>query len=714
MQMSRYTARTIRLVGVPVVLGTLLTGISPASAAARPIVAASASAKVDSMLFATAATSAKNAWAVGNSGTGTLIKHWNGTTWTRTPSPSIGAQDFLYGVAATSAHNAWAVGTADAQPLIVHWNGTAWATVAMPHLGSGATLAGVTATSTHNAWAVGSSGNKTLLLHWNGAAWTKVRHQNRHGNLLAVTAGSNRNAWAVGNVRGKGQLASARTLTLHWNGKKWKRVASPSPAAHTSLDVMLDGVSIISRRNVWAVGDISCGCGPGTPVIEHWNGKKWKLVHHPKSHTGGNLFGVAGASAHHVWIAGAAGEGTSPEKTLVLTWNGHTWKHERAPSPGGSSDLRGIAVTSARNAWAVGGASNTAQTHTSALIEHWNGTQWRVVRQSTTANAAAHASRRHALWYQTTKGFFLRTAAGDSIPLTNTFSKPVWSSKAHALAYLRFGGHSATATTLSATGKTRDQFTCGCGGVAWEGRSLVGIHKRTLLFRNVGRHTTKRVKLHGAHYKTGKFDTLPTPVASLGRGTLLVTAVTASPSSSGGPEVFFRVTKSGHVTKLAAAPNNTAITGGVTNGHGAFAFVALESAGVCADYGNVSVLDTKSGTLTDVGIPALNRPWVITSLRYSSRALLVGLAKSPKACASTFNSPPTGHATAHLYKRSGNQLVRTSLAVADRRRNAKQVATASGGGTSDSLAGFASHTLTVTGLGHRTVIAHKVFSFGWL
>lgn len=713
MQMSRYVVRTTQLLGVPLLLGLVVTGATASSASARPPATATASAGSDSVLFGVAATSAKDAWAVGSTGTSTLIKHWDGTTWSRTPSPSPGSQDNLYGIAATSAHNAWAVGATDSQPLIVHWNGSTWTQVATPHLANGL-LSSVAATSARNAWAVGSAGVKGLLLHWNGTTWTKVRHQ-RHGSLLAVAASSTRNAWAVGEVRGTAHFGAARTLTLHWNGKKWKRVASPSPDANSSLDVGFASVDIISRRNVWAVGDISCGCGPGTPLIEHWKGKKWKRVHHPKSHTGGNLDDVAGVAAHHLWIAGAAGEGTSPEKTLVLTWTGHKWKHERAPSPGGSSGLRGLAVTSAHNAWAVGVVSNAAQTHSSALIERWNGKRWRVVRQVAAANADAHAARSHAMWYQTADGFFLRTAAGRTIQLNNTFSHPVWSSKAHALAYLTFGAHSATVKTLSGTGKQRDHFRCGCGGVAWLGRDLVGIHKRTLLFRNVTRHTTRKVRLHGAHYLTGRFDTLPVPVTALGKRALLVTAVTDPPSASGGPEVFFRVTRSGHVTTLPSSPTNTAIGGGVTDGALDFAYVALESAGVCADFGNVSVLDTKSGKLTDLRLPKLNRPWIVTSLHYSRHDLLVGLARSPKACASgNFTAPPSGHGTAHLYKRSGNRLVRAPLAVADRQRDGKQVATQSGAGIADSLAGFTSHSLSVTAAGSRSIVAHRVFAFGWL
>jgi hypothetical protein len=74
-------------------------------------------------LYGVAATSARNAWAVGLVGARTLIVRWNGTAWTKA-SPSPG---FLVGVAATSARNAWAVGATDyANTLIVRWNGHTW------------------------------------------------------------------------------------------------------------------------------------------------------------------------------------------------------------------------------------------------------------------------------------------------------------------------------------------------------------------------------------------------------------------------------------------------------------------------------------------------------------------------------------------------------------------------------------------------------------
>ncbi len=81
-------------------------------------------------LFGVAATSAGNAWAVGGYvKTGpeqTLILHWNGTAWKAVASPDPGGStqfNDLAGVAATSARNAWAVG--------VYSNGTAIQTLAL-------------------------------------------------------------------------------------------------------------------------------------------------------------------------------------------------------------------------------------------------------------------------------------------------------------------------------------------------------------------------------------------------------------------------------------------------------------------------------------------------------------------------------------------------------------------------------------------------------
>jgi hypothetical protein len=91
--------------------------------------------------------SAELAFAVGsytppkqNKTEDTLLAQWNGTRWTRVPTPSPGTpngidNNELQGLAASSPSNAWAAGWyvlghpytgLTYQTLMLHWNGTSW------------------------------------------------------------------------------------------------------------------------------------------------------------------------------------------------------------------------------------------------------------------------------------------------------------------------------------------------------------------------------------------------------------------------------------------------------------------------------------------------------------------------------------------------------------------------------------------------------------
>ena len=150
--------------------------------AAWKVVPSPSPGTVANSLQAVAATAAGNAWAVGwyLNGTGsrrTLAEHWNGRSWKVVPSPSAGTGDnFLWSVDATSATNAWMVGNLAAgtgfQTLLEHWNGSTWRRVATPSPGgAGANniLSGVAGTDCGNAWAVGDysngTGNSALAVH---------------------------------------------------------------------------------------------------------------------------------------------------------------------------------------------------------------------------------------------------------------------------------------------------------------------------------------------------------------------------------------------------------------------------------------------------------------------------------------------------------------------------------------------------------------------
>jgi hypothetical protein len=184
-----------------------------------------------------------------------------------------------------------------------------------------------------------------------------------------VTATSASNAWAVGS-------ADSKTLIIHWNGSTWKQVPSPSPEASTGLADFLNGVAITASGSAWAVGDISCGCGPGLSLVERWNGKVWTQVPSPTPGGGTVMFGVVAMSARSVWAVGATGSGDGPTKTLVLRWNGTGWQRVSSPSPRASAELSDVAATSADNAWAVGSTSNSHHGSFQTLILRWNGTAW--------------------------------------------------------------------------------------------------------------------------------------------------------------------------------------------------------------------------------------------------------------------------------------------------------------------------------------------------
>ncbi len=206
------------------------------------------------LLYGVTAMSADDAWAVGDyynptlQKTLTLVLHWDGKAWAQVPSPSPGTVglDFLYGVAATSATNAWAVGNytnnATYQTLVLHWDGKAWSQVASPNPGGSGdanSLAGVAALSRADAWATGiyvnsAGGARTLLLHWGGKAWSQVASPNIGaafpGDVLsAVAATSATNAWAVGGYCTSRACPARNTLTDRWNGTSWAHVSSPSP-----------------------------------------------------------------------------------------------------------------------------------------------------------------------------------------------------------------------------------------------------------------------------------------------------------------------------------------------------------------------------------------------------------------------------------------------------------------------------------------------------
>jgi hypothetical protein len=306
--------------------------------------------------------------------------------WSVVPSPDPAGGSELNGVASVSASDAWAVGDSSSGTLTVHWNGKAWKAVNSPNAtGGNNTLTAASAVSSTDVWAVGSAGG-TLTEHWNGRQW-KVVPSPTPGTLLGVAAVSATDVWAVGSVAASGSGPS-QTLIEHWNGTSWSVV--PSPNAGTQ-DNQLNAVTAVTATDVWAVGKFAATSN-GVPqtLIEHWDGTSWSVVPSPDASTSFNsLTAAAAVSASDVWAVGKFATAAGGWQTLIEHWNGTSWSVVASPSPGGDDGLTGAAVVSAGDIWAVG------STGTQTLTEHWDGTSWSVVPSpspgtlGSTLNAAA-------------------------------------------------------------------------------------------------------------------------------------------------------------------------------------------------------------------------------------------------------------------------------------------------------------------------------------
>jgi len=192
-------------------------------------------------------------WAVGDrAGPGnastsvaSLAARQAGSSWEVVPTPNPGnVRNHLYAVDVVGPGDAWAVGRwrdigATSHAFAIHWDGSSWTHVPTPTLGTDETLWDVEGASSDNVWSVGSffNGNEYEIttLHWDGSAWTTVANSGG-GNALAVVAGND--AWAIG-----GNFT-------HWDGSAW--VPVPTPAGGGDLGA----ASVAGPCSGWAVGRV--------------------------------------------------------------------------------------------------------------------------------------------------------------------------------------------------------------------------------------------------------------------------------------------------------------------------------------------------------------------------------------------------------------------------------------------------------------------------
>lgn len=118
----------------------------------------------------------------------------------------------------------------------------------------------------------------------------------------------------------------------------------------------------------------------------------WRIVPSKNPGTAQNsLSAVAATSSSDAWAVGrfANNHFGMGAKALIEHWNGSAWSVVKSPaSPLSGSILDEVTAISPTNAWAVGNAYSNNDNELQTLIEHWNGTSWAIVKSPSPASEA--------------------------------------------------------------------------------------------------------------------------------------------------------------------------------------------------------------------------------------------------------------------------------------------------------------------------------------
>ena len=332
-------------------------------------------------LLDVAAISATDVWAIGFHHNPTyctfcpapLAMHWDGAQWSLVETPTIAQPKVQFNsVSAVSSDDVWAVGhwindtALSAGTLIEHWNGTSWSVVSSPNPGMFNALYGVAAASSDNIWAVGDkwlswSQKVPLILHYDGKEWSEVEYPPvAYGELASVFALAEDDVWAVGVA---GVLSTGfETLTLHWNGTSWTQV--PFPTEPGALYVALYSVSGAASDDVWAVGVHKYLNGNGHQIslarTYHWDGSSWTSVLPGVFGTDSRMYDVHAVASDDVWAVGGepcpqfnppCSDPNMAFRYVTVHWDGVSWRNVPNPNQG---VLYAVSASPSSDAWAVG------------------------------------------------------------------------------------------------------------------------------------------------------------------------------------------------------------------------------------------------------------------------------------------------------------------------------------------------------------------------
>ncbi len=241
-------------------------------------------------------------------------------------------------------------------------------------------LTGVACPRANSCFAVGytttTARTAGLVKHWNGSGWEIMRSLEPKGSRFttwsAVSCPTAKSCFAVGSYT---IAHRPRSLIEHWNGSNWAIMHVLDPDHSTST--LLSGVSCPATKSCFAVGSYTAAARTRT-LVAHWNGSFWGITTapNPNHSTSTVLSGVSCPSTRSCFAVGSVTLGPSAG-SLVEHWNGSNWGIMRVfnPEHATSTVLTGVSCPSTKSCFAVG----NYYPNNSLLIEHWNGSQWGIM-----------------------------------------------------------------------------------------------------------------------------------------------------------------------------------------------------------------------------------------------------------------------------------------------------------------------------------------------
>jgi len=191
---------------------------------------------------AIAFSSLDDGWVVGNEssegGSVAYVMHWNGVVWEEPPMPPppydyYSSPPDLWDVVAFSPQDVWVVGESYSGGLTLHWDGSHWHPVPNPFDSPdfGRYLFySISALSPDDIWVAGiwlggvGGDNKGLVIRWNGAEWTDMQLPDT-GWVNSILMLSKDDGWVGGDE------------LFHWNGHGWERTTKPTIERDRVVDI---------------------------------------------------------------------------------------------------------------------------------------------------------------------------------------------------------------------------------------------------------------------------------------------------------------------------------------------------------------------------------------------------------------------------------------------------------------------------------------------